>query len=57
MATKVYLCYNDLDDLTEFVIYDSMDKALDHFDYAIDSLGWQVGDLIKEGHIVEKELL
>lgn len=57
MTTKAYVCYNDLDDLTDFVIYDSMDKVLDHFEYALDSLGWQLGDLIKEGHIVEKELL
>jgi hypothetical protein len=27
---QVYVCYNDLDDRTEFAFYDSEEKALDH---------------------------
>ena len=56
MTTKVYVCHNELDDPFDFIIYDSMDKVLAHFEYAIDVIGMTEGDLRKEGHIIEKEI-
>ena len=49
---KVYVCYNDLDDRTEFALYDSEEKALEHFELFLADGEMTVGELYDQGWIV-----
>jgi len=48
---EVYVCYNDLDDRTEFALYDSEEKALEHFEVLLAEGDMTVGELYEQGWI------
>jgi hypothetical protein len=50
-AMEVYVCYTDLDDRTEFTLYDSEDKAIGHFEMLLECGDMTVGELYEHGWI------
>jgi len=50
-AMEVYVCYIDLDDRTEFTLYDSEEKAIEHFAMLLECGDMTVGELYEQGWI------
>ena len=48
---NVYVCYNDIDDRTEFALYDSENKAIEHFEILLEHGEMTVGELYEQGWI------
>ena len=48
---EVYVCYTDLDDRTEFTLYDSEDKAIGQFEMLLECGDMTVGELYEHGWI------